>query len=309
MTPDSELSGKAAKKARKKRAKAAKARKDKAVKRVTWTDALRVAPASASASCDPHSTPGFTGDKADGKEVMSELQARLGDLQERLFAESKGGGRRSVLLVLQGIDTSGKGGTVKPVFGSVNPAGLRVTSFKAPARNELERDYLWRVHANVPANGEIGVFDRSHYEDVLAVRVLDLVPEARWRKRYAQINDFERVLVDRAPWSSRCSSTSREPSRRPRLGERLERATSTGSSTRATSTSEATGPTTCGLRGALETSADRCRPVVRGARRQKWYARLAVTNLLLEALEAMDPKWPAADYDVEEQKERLALTP
>ena len=115
VTPDSELSGKAAKKARKKRAKAAKARKDKAVKRVTWTDALRVGPGFSLGELDPHSTPGFTGDKADGKEVMSELQARLGDLQERLFAESKGGGRRSVLLVIQGMDTSGKGGIMRHV--------------------------------------------------------------------------------------------------------------------------------------------------------------------------------------------------
>ena len=99
-------------------------------------------------------------------------------------------------MVLQGIDTSGKGGTVRNVFGAVNPAGLRVTSFNAPTEDELARDYLWRVHANVPADGEIGVFDRSHYEDVLAVRVLELVPEEQWRRRYDHINDFERLLTD-----------------------------------------------------------------------------------------------------------------
>ena len=102
-----------------------------------------------------------------------------------------------VLVVLQGIDTSGKGGTVQKVFGAgeARPA-CRVTSFNAPTEDELARDYLWRVHANVPAKGEIGVFDRSHYEDVLAVRVLELVPEEQWRRRYDHINDFERLLTD-----------------------------------------------------------------------------------------------------------------
>lgn len=103
---------------------------------------------------------------------------------------------RRVLVVLQGIDTAGKGGTVKHVFGAVNPAGLRMASFDAPNDDELARDYLWRVHAEVPKVGEIGVFDRSHYEDVLAVRVLDLVPEPRWRRRYDHIRAFEQMLVD-----------------------------------------------------------------------------------------------------------------
>jgi PPK2 family polyphosphate:nucleotide phosphotransferase len=99
-------------------------------------------------------------------------------------------------VVLQGIDTSGKGGTVEHVFGAVNPAGLRVTSFKAPSESELARDFLWRVHANVPQSGEIAVFDRSHYEDVTAVRVLGLVPEKRWKRRYDHINAFEEMLTD-----------------------------------------------------------------------------------------------------------------
>jgi len=132
------------------------------------------------------------GGKEETQAATVPLAARLAELQEMLWARRQ----EAVLVVLQGIDTSGKGGTVEHVFGAVNPAGLRVTSFKAPTEPELARDYLWRVHPHVPADGEIGVFDRSHYEDVLAVRVLELVPEARWRKRYDHINAFEELLVD-----------------------------------------------------------------------------------------------------------------
>ncbi len=141
---------------------------------------------------DPADTSAAPGDKEVTRAATDEMANQLAELQERLWAR----GREKVLVVLQGMDTSGKGGTVEHVLGAVNPAGLRVTSFKAPTSTELARDYLWRVHANVPANGEIGVFDRSHYEDVLAVRVLGLVPEERWRRRYEHINAFERMLAD-----------------------------------------------------------------------------------------------------------------
>ncbi|CAN5738188.1 polyphosphate--nucleotide phosphotransferase [soil metagenome] len=141
---------------------------------------------------DPTDTSAAPGDKSATKAATGQLVERLAGLQEILWARR----RESVLVVLQGIDTSGKGGTVSHVFDGVNPAGLRVTSFKAPSETELARDYLWRVHANVPADGEIGVFDRSHYEDVLAVRVHGLVPAERWRRRFDHINAFERLLHD-----------------------------------------------------------------------------------------------------------------
>jgi PPK2 family polyphosphate:nucleotide phosphotransferase len=141
---------------------------------------------------DPADVSAAPGDKDTTKEASAALVERLAELQDILWARQE----ERLLVVLQGIDTSGKGGTVEHVFGAVNPAGLRVTSFKAPSESELARDYLWRVHANVPQGGEIGVFDRSHYEDVSAVRVLGLLPEKRWRKRYDHINDFERLLTD-----------------------------------------------------------------------------------------------------------------
>lgn len=133
---------------------------------------------------------GYTKESAE-PEIERDLE-RLADLQERLWAE----GRRRVLIVLQGIDTAGKGGTIEHVMGAFNPQGCHVHGFKVPTPEELAHDYLWRVHARVPRNGEIAIFDRSHYEQVLIVRVARLEPEERWRKHYEQINAFEQLLVD-----------------------------------------------------------------------------------------------------------------
>ena len=130
--------------------------------------------------------------KKKGKAQLKEHQKTLSDLQELLYAENK----RQVLIVLQGIDTSGKDGTIRNVFGDVNPQGTHVVSFKVPTRHELARDYLWRVHQHTPAKGDIVIFNRSHYEDVLVVRVHDLVPESVWEKRYQHIIEFERLLAD-----------------------------------------------------------------------------------------------------------------
>ena len=310
VTPDAKLSGKAAAKAKKNQKKAAKARADKAVQPVTWTDALRVGPGFSLADLDPHSTPGFTGDKADGKDVMGELQARLGDLQERLFAESKGGGKRSVLLVIQGMDTSGKGGIMRHVVGAVDPQGVHITSFKAPSAEEKRHPFLWRIRKALPGPGLIGVFDRSHYEDVLIVRVHDLVPRATWSRRYAQINAFEKGVVDDGTVVVKVMLHISGAEQKARLGERLEREDKHWKF----------NPGDIDERGhwadymqayqaALEKCSTDAAPWFVVPADRKWYARLAVTNLLLEHLEAMDPKWPAADFDVEVEKERLALTP
>jgi PPK2 family polyphosphate:nucleotide phosphotransferase len=131
-------------------------------------------------------------DRAEGERMMLELDQELAELQELLYAA----GRHSVLLLLQGLDTSGKDGTIKRVLQEVNTVGCHIHAFKAPTDQELAHDFLWRVHAQVPEKGQLGVFNRSHYEDVLVVRVHGLVPEEVWRKRYRQINDFERLLVE-----------------------------------------------------------------------------------------------------------------
>src|ERR671911_905587 len=138
--------------------------------------------------------PADTGDFADKDDVEPEIELigeRIAELQERLHAEEK----RSLLIVLQGIDAAGKDGTVKHVLRGTNPAGVRVQSFKEPSSEELAHDFLWRYHLHTPADGMIHVFNRSHYEDVLVVRVKELIEEERWRSRYDSINDFERMLA------------------------------------------------------------------------------------------------------------------
>jgi len=130
--------------------------------------------------------------KKDGKKQLKDLNIELRDLQELLFAEDK----QKILIVLQAIDTGGKDSTIRHVFGDVNPQGTKVTNFKVPSKEELAHDYLWRIHQHTPATGEIAIFNRSHYEDVLVVRVHDLVPKSVWERRYEHINEFEQLLAE-----------------------------------------------------------------------------------------------------------------
>ncbi len=139
---------------------------------------------------DPGATFGL--DKAAAAPLTQRHLERLSDLQDRFWAESK----RSVLVVLQGIDAAGKDGTIQKVMEAFNPQGCVVSAFKVPTEEELDHDFLWRIHKRTPRKGEIGIFNRSHYEDVLVVRVHDIVPKRVWSKRYAQINEFERTLAE-----------------------------------------------------------------------------------------------------------------
>jgi PPK2 family polyphosphate:nucleotide phosphotransferase len=135
---------------------------------------------------------GFQGGKAEGRAEVAKLTDRLDELQEKFYAD----GRHRLLVVLQGMDTAGKGGAIRRVFEGMNPSGVRVASFKAPTAPELAHDFLWRIHPQVPGDGEIVIFDRSHYEDVLIARVRGLVPKERWEARYDHIRHFERMLAD-----------------------------------------------------------------------------------------------------------------
>jgi PPK2 family polyphosphate:nucleotide phosphotransferase len=301
---------KAKRKAEKAKAKAREARADDAVEVRSWSNLLRVGPGFDLAAVDPASTPGFDGAKDHGESIMADLQARLGDLQERLYAESKGGGQRSVLLVIQGMDTSGKGGIMRHVVGAVDPQGVRITAFKAPTPEEQSHPFLWRIRNALPEPGQIGVFDRSHYEDVLIVRVHDLVPRATWSRRYAQINRFEERVVADGTTVVKVMMHLSSDEQKARLGERLERPDKYWKY----------NPGDLDERGhwaeymeayqvALEKCSTAAAPWHVVPADKKWYARLAVTNLLLEALEAMDPQWPAPEFDVEEERTRLAMTP
>ncbi len=144
------------------------------------------------ADIDPQDTGKFKGGKEEGLKEIAKLNEKLQELQELLYAE----GKHKVLVVLQAMDTGGKDGTIRRVFDGVNPQGVKVASFKVPTSEEMAHDYLWRVHKVVPANGELVVFNRSHYEDVLVVRVHNYVPKEVWSKRYEQINAFEKLLAE-----------------------------------------------------------------------------------------------------------------
>lgn len=141
---------------------------------------------------DPDDSSLFEGDKSEGKTALLKINEDIEALQEKLYAE----GKHKLLVILQAMDTGGKDGTIRSVFEGVNPQGVKVASFKTPTPLELSHDYLWRVHSQTPARGEIVIFNRSHYEDVLVVRVHSLVPEEVWSRRYQHINDFERMLSD-----------------------------------------------------------------------------------------------------------------
>lgn len=165
---------------------------------------------------DPSDTRGY--DKARARAETKQLNKRLEELQELLYAE----GTHKVLIVLQAMDAAGKDGTIRNVFDGVNPQGVKVASFKKPTSLELAHDYLWRVHAHTPGSGEITVFNRSHYEDVLIVRVLGLVPEERWSLRYAHINDFERLLAEEGTMIRKFYLHINRDEQRERLQARLD---------------------------------------------------------------------------------------
>ena len=273
---------------------------------VSFSDALRAGEGTTLADIDPRSTPGFAGDKVAGQEALAALSDPVSDLQERLYAESKGGGKRSVLLVIQGMDTAGKGGIMRHVVGAVDPQGVDITAFKAPTAEEKKHPFLWRIRKALPTAGHLGVFDRSHYEDVLIVRVHDLVPKAQWSRRYGQINTFEKKVVADDTTIIKVMLHISKDEQKARLAERLERPDKHWKFNPGDLDERAHWEDYEEAYQAVidQTSTDEAPWFVVPADR-KWYARLAVMNLLKEHLEAMDPQWPTADFDVEEQKAHL----
>ena len=181
-------------------------------------DSLRVGPGSAARIAERSTDDRLGLEKDEGEKRLDELVERIEELQYRLFAEE----RRSVLLVLQGLDASGKDGVVRRVFEGVNPTGVGVTSFRAPAGAELEHDYLWRIHRALPRRGTIGVFNRSHYEDVVAVRMYEIAPESVWRPRYGHLRDFERMLVDEGTTVLKAFLNVSRDEQRARFQERVD---------------------------------------------------------------------------------------
>jgi PPK2 family polyphosphate:nucleotide phosphotransferase len=252
-------------------------------------ETLRVAPGSKLdlEAIDAGNTHGHGKGRADAE--LQAGHARLSDLQDRLWAE----GKHAVLVVLQGMDGSGKDGTIRNVMGAFNPQGCSVSAFKVPTPIELAHDYLWRVHQRVPGRGEIGVFNRSHYEDVLIVRVESLVPKAVWSRRYAQINAFERTLaeagttvvkfflhIDRDEQRQRFEARIEDPTKRWKfkLGD-LDVRRRWGD-----------------YMAAYEEALSRCStdeaPWYVIPANRKWFRNIAVAEILADTLEELDPRYP-----------------
>ncbi|MFJ9902362.1 PPK2 family polyphosphate kinase [Streptomyces sp. NPDC101152] len=245
-------------------------------------------------------------DKAAGRADTARMGKRLAELQERLWAAGTTGDRRRVLLVLQGMDTSGKGGTVRHVVGLFNPAGCRTVGFKAPTPEEREHHFLWRVEKELPRPGEIGAFDRSHYEDVLVPRVRALAPRDEIERRYDEINRFEQRLTDDRVTVVKCFLHISFDEQRRRLLRRLDRPDKRWKFSPGDIDDRALWPA---YQEAYEIALHRCSAphapwyVIPADR--KWYRDWAVARLLLEHLRALDPRYPEPDFDVAECRKRL----
>ena len=250
--------------------------------------------------------PGFDGGKSAGKKALLALGPELAELQERLFAEGKAGGERSVLLVLQGMDTSGKGGTLRHTVGLMDPQGVRITSFKAPTEEERAHDFLWRIERALPGPGYVGVFDRSHYEDVLIARVRGLASPEEIERRYRAIVDFEQRLVDAGTTVVKCMLHISAAEQKERLFARLDDPAKRWKFNPGDIDERTLWPA---YREAYELALLRTHtdaaPWHVVPADKKWFRNLAIGTLLLDALRALDPQWPAPDYDVAEQRERL----
>lgn len=265
--------------------------KTKASAKPCW---LEVGRAAALDDLDANATPGFKGEESSAREATEELRLELIDLQRRFYAED----RLGLLVVLQAMDTGGKDGAIRKVFSGVNPQGVRVARFERPTPIELAHDYLWRVHAQAPRKGEIVIFNRSHYEDVLVVRVNELVPKKVWKKRYQHIRDFERLLadegtaivkfclhIDRDEQARRLQSRLDDPDKNWKFDAHdLEQRKCWDDYMRA-------------FRDAIvETHAPHAPWYVIPANR-KWFRDYAVMRVLVDTLRGIDPRYPKADFD------------
>lgn len=273
------------------------------------SELLRVGPGPVDlSSIDPRSTPGLSRKKATKewtRDALVDLDAELADQQERLYAAAKATGTSDrILLVLQAMDCGGKDGTIKHVVGAMNPQGTRITAFGRPTKEELDHHFLWRIKRALPVPGQVGVFNRSHYEDVLIVRVHNLVPARTWRARYQQINRFERELtaqgvtvvkvmlhISYAEQGARLLARLDDPTKRWKYNPDDVAERGRWDDYQA---AYADALTRCGEQPWFVVPADR-----------KWYRNWAVTNLLIEALRGLDLEYPPAKFDVAAERDRV----
>lgn len=267
-----------------------------------------VSPTFQLASIDAGSTPGMSSRKLAQKELALN-QLELADLQERLYAESKMGGKRSVLLVLQAMDTAGKGGIIRHVVGEVDPQGIHLHAFKAPTDEEKKHDFLWRVRAQLPGAGLIGVFDRSHYEDVLIHRVHGWSTPEVIEERYGLITEFEQEAAEAGTAIVKVMLNISFVEQKARLQARLDRLEKNWKFNPADVDERAHWAAYMeAYQIAMTRTSTADAPWYVVPADHKWYARWAVQHLLLNTLRGLDPQWPKPNYDVAEQKARLAGT-
>jgi PPK2 family polyphosphate:nucleotide phosphotransferase len=243
--------------------------------------------------------PGFTGDydKATAREERRTLEERLDDLQEKLYAQT----RYSLLIILQAMDAGGKDGTIKKVFDSVNPQGITVTNFKQPTPLELAHDFLWRVHQHAPAKGMIGIFNRSHYEDVLIVRVNELAPRPVWQKRFDHINHFERLLADNGTRILKFFLYISKDEQKARFQARLEDPTKHWKFARGDlAVRERWDDYMKAYEEVLTRTNSKHAPWHVVPANNKWYRNLVILRAIVETMESMGLDFPAAEDNLED---------
>jgi PPK2 family polyphosphate:nucleotide phosphotransferase len=279
-----------------------------------WTgdvqELLHVGDGFVLADVDPRATPGYVKDKVHAADDLAAGSVQLDEYQERLFARSRvDATNASVLLVLQAMDSAGKGGIIRHVVGSVDPQGVALAAFKKPTPEELEHDFLWRVEKRLPEPGIIGVFDRSHYEDVLIGRVRELAPADEIERRYGAINEFEKKVTGAGTRVVKVMLHISPDEQKERLMERLERPDKHWKYNPGDVDERELWPTyMAAYQTVFERTSTEHAPWYVVPADRKWYARLAVQHLLLEALEDIDPQWPPATFDVGAEKKRLAAS-
>jgi PPK2 family polyphosphate:nucleotide phosphotransferase len=268
------------------------------------SDILKMGKGFSLQAADPDSTPGYSGDKADGEVLLDDLDDSLTQLQEKLFAESRFGGTKRILLILQAMDTAGKGGIVNHVMGAMDPQGVQLKSFKAPTAEEKSYDFLWRIEKEVPAAGMVGVFDRSHYEDVLIHRVHRWANPEELERRYAAINEFEaRQTAAGTKIVKVMLNISREEQKARLLARLDDPAKLWKYSSNDVKERAFWDDYMDAYQKAFDKTNSKLAPWYVVPANKKWYARIAVQELLLDALEGLKLQWPVPDLDVEMERD------
>lgn len=265
---------------------------------------LKVGDGFTLADVDPDSTPGYAGNKAAGQALLADLDGKLAELQERLFAESRFGGKKRILLVLQAMDTAGKGGIVNHVMASMDPQGVQFKAFKAPTDEEKSYDFLWRIEKAVPAAGMVGIFDRSHYEDVLIHRVHNWATPDELKRRYRAINEFEARQTDAGTKIVKVMLNISKDEQKSRLLARLDNPAKHWKYSSADLKERAFwGDYMDAYQAAFENTNSEVAPWHVVPANKKWFARIAVQQLVLAALSDMKLEWPKAEFDVATERE------